>query len=88
MEAFRLTDGISVVRTSETGRSDSGDDTTVLGRLQRALNTHTLKIDLKGSDVVSAVSSAGRALGEVADTVLGDDVTEEAARGKGEQHPS
>lgn len=43
-------------------------DSLVASRVERFLSTHTLKLDLKGSDVVDAVTSAGRALGDAADT--------------------
>lgn len=92
-ESYRLTEGISVVRTEDQPNGEGApraavDDSSLTGKLQQFLGSHTLKIDLKGSDVVNAVSSAGRALGEVADTVMaatsGDEVAEESARGKGE----
>ncbi|KAF4528614.1 hypothetical protein B566_EDAN009218 [Ephemera danica] len=90
-DSYLLMDGISVVRTEDQQQQPNGEgapraatDDSVTGRLQSFLNTHTLKIDLKGSDVVNAVSSAGRAFGEVTDTLMGSssELTEETARGK------
>lgn len=54
-------------------------------RMERFLSTHTLKFDLKGSEVMDAVTSAGRALGDAADS-LGlteeEDDTEMAEEGR------
>lgn len=53
----------------------------IVNRVERFLKTHTLKIDLKGNEVLNAVTSAGRALGDVADT-LGLTEEEEAEDGR------
>jgi hypothetical protein len=53
----------------------------IVNRVERFLKTHTLKIDLKGNEVLKAVTSAGRALGDVADT-LGLTEEEEAEDGR------
>lgn len=65
----------------------------VINRVERFLKTHTLKVDLKGNEVLNAVTSAGRALGDVADT-LGlteevDDDSEDGSeeRGKKSEYP-
>ncbi|XP_058813157.1 uncharacterized protein LOC131677383 [Topomyia yanbarensis] len=89
--AFSLTDGVTVVKTPgvETDgapRSLNGDESIeqlILSRLQNFLSTHTIKVDLKGSDIVNAVTSTGRALEDVSENLLddGEDVTGEA-RGK------
>lgn len=65
----------------------------IVNRVERFLKTHTLKVDLKGNEVLNAVTSAGRALGDVADTLglteededeseNGRDVSEERRRKK------
>lgn len=60
-------------------------ETLVASRVERFLQTHTVKIDLKGSDVLNAVSSAGRALGDAADNLgLTDDSEVETGRKKSE----
>ncbi|PSN43137.1 hypothetical protein C0J52_17069, partial [Blattella germanica] len=41
----------------------------IINRVERFLKTHTLKVDLKGNEVLNAVTSAGRALGDVADSL-------------------
>ncbi|XP_058464009.1 uncharacterized protein LOC131438185 [Malaya genurostris] len=89
--AFSLSDGVTVVKTPgvETDgapRSLSGDESIeqlILSRVQNFLSTHTIKVDLKGSDIVNAVTSTGRALEDVSENLLEDD--EDAAgeaRGK------
>lgn len=62
-------------------------ETLVASRVERFLQTHTVKIDLKGSDVLNAVSSAGRALGDAADNLgLTDDSEVETGRKKSEYY--
>lgn len=59
-------------------------ETMVVNRVERFLETHTLKFDVKGTDVLSAVSNAGRALGDATD-YLGlteSDEAVEESRGK------
>ncbi|XP_037029203.1 uncharacterized protein LOC119069254 [Bradysia coprophila] len=80
-DTFALTEGVTVVKTSGADsegapRALSGDDSMeslVMSRLQNFLQTHTIKVDLKGSDIVSAVSSTGRALEDVSENIFGDD---------------
>ena len=70
------------ISEEEVGKSKDFE-TMIYNRVERFLKTHTLKIDLKGNEVLNAVTSAGRALGDVADT-LG--LTEEEESGS--QDPS
>lgn len=49
-------------------------DALIFDRLGRFLRTHTVKVDLKGSEILGAIESAGRSL-------VGDDSAVEA-RGK------
>lgn len=51
-------------------------DTLLFDRLGRFLRTHSVKVDLKGSDILGAIESAGRSLEDIT-----DDGTEEG-RGK------
>lgn len=58
----------------------------LISRVERFLKTHTLKVDLKGNDVLNAVTSAGRALGDVADTLgLTEEEELEGGRDVGEE---
>lgn len=88
-DTFALTEGVTVVKTpgSESEgapRAISGDESVeslIFTRVQRFLQSHTIKVDLKGADIVNAVSSTGRALEDVSENIFGDDSTVEG-RGK------
>lgn len=90
-EMFELTEGVTVVKTAGAAaeqdgapRTLTGDESVeslILSRVQRFLESHTVKVELKGSDVVNAVSQGGRALEDAADNFLGDDSSVEG-RGK------
>jgi len=52
-------------------------------RVERFLSSHTLKFDLKGSDIMDSVSNAGRAMSDVTDYFgLTESETAEESRGK------
>lgn len=98
-DSFSLTEGVTVVKTP--GAADGGPramdtpedadvETMLVGRVERFLRTHTVKIDLNGNDVLNAVSNAGRALGDAADGLgLGDDdAAGDEARGKKSEYTS
>lgn len=81
-EAFALTEGVTVVKTPGAAEQDGAPraltgeesiESLILSRVQSFLESHTVKVELKGSDVVSAVSSSGRALEEVAESIVGSD---------------
>lgn len=90
--AFALSDGVTVVKTPgvETDgapRALNGDESfeqLILSRIQSFLSTHTIKVDLKGSDIVNAVTSTGRALEDVSENLLeeGEEAGVAEARGK------
>ncbi|XP_043267131.1 uncharacterized protein [Venturia canescens] len=81
-EDITLSEGITVVKTStaEEGapRSiESSDvDALLFDRLGRFLRTHSVKVDLKGSDIMGAIESAGRSL---------EDFGDGAAEGRGKK---
>lgn len=90
-DTFALTEGVTVVRVpgSESEgapRSLTGDESIeslVWSRIQNFLQTRTIKVDLKGAEIVNAVASTGRALEDVSESIFGDEqsgVSE--ARGK------
>ncbi|XP_073817242.1 osiris 7 [Musca autumnalis] len=92
-DQFALTEGVTVVRSPDApaqdtaARSISGNESfesLALNRMARFLNTHTIKVELKGADIVNAVSSTGRALEEVSESLLGSDDPNapEESRGK------
>ncbi|CAG9860653.1 unnamed protein product [Phyllotreta striolata] len=75
-ETITVTDGVQFVKTGgEQGgapRAISGDDTiesVIFNRISDFLESHTLKIDLKGSEIVNAVSSTARSLNDYAETL-------------------
>ncbi|XP_014355311.2 uncharacterized protein LOC106708340 [Papilio machaon] len=82
-ETFPLSDGVTVVRANDApvdfGAPRSLDP---VSRLKRYLETHAIRVEVKGSDVIDAVSSAGRAFEDTVSSLTEDnDVTEEG-RGK------
>lgn len=87
-DTFSLTEGVTVIKTPTADgegapRSISGDqsiESLIMSRVQNFLQSHTIKVDLKGSEIVNAVSSTGRALEDASDSLFGDDANE--ARGK------
>lgn len=89
-DTFALTEGVQIVKTDDApavaARSISGDESIeslVWNRLQSFLSTHTIKVDLKGADVVNAVASTGRALEDVSESLLGGDESSQGeSRGK------
>lgn len=97
-DEINLANGITVVKTASSsvdGAPRSLDKNTeatpqngdvgsmLVKRIERFLSTHTLKVDLRGTDVLNAVSRAGRTLDEFTEGIAetGDDV--EMARKKG-----
>lgn len=88
-DTFALTEGVTVVKVpgvegEGAPRAISGDESVeslIFSRIQNFMNTHTIKVELKGSDIVSAVSSTGRALEDVSENIFGDEDKDEA-RGK------
>lgn len=89
-DTFALTEGVTVVKvpgTEQEGapRSINADDSIeslILSRVQSFLTSHTIKVELKGADVVNAVASTGRALEDVSENVFGDD---EQGEGRGKK---
>jgi Protein of unknown function (DUF1676) len=89
-DTFALTEGVTVVKVpgaEQEGapRSINADDSVeslILSRVQSFLQSHTIKVELKGADVVSAVSSTGRALEDVSENIFGDD---EQGEGRGKK---
>nr|XP_026492430.1 uncharacterized protein LOC113398069 [Vanessa tameamea] len=81
-ETFSLTDGVTVVRATdvppETGAPRSLDPVT---KMKNYFETHSLRVEVKGSDVIDTVSSVGRALEDTVTSLTEDDLSEEG-RGK------
>lgn len=91
-DTFALTEGVTVVKTpgaenDGAPRALSGDESIeslILSRVQNFLQSRTIKVDLKGADIVNAVSSTGRALEDVSESIFGDD-SSATAEGRGKK---
>ncbi len=94
-DEINLADGVTVVRTaasagaprsldktSESEPQNADIATMLMTRLERFLNTHTLKVDLPGADVLNAVSRAGRTLEELSEGIEDDEAEEEGRKKK------
>ncbi|XP_013100090.1 uncharacterized protein LOC106082245 [Stomoxys calcitrans] len=91
-DQFALTEGVTVVRSpdapaQDAARSISGNESfesLAMNRIASFLNTHTIKVELNGADIVNAVSSTGRALEDVSESLFGSDDPNapEESRGK------
>ncbi|KZC11141.1 PREDICTED: uncharacterized protein LOC107189228 [Dufourea novaeangliae] len=75
-EDITLTEGITVVKTSNAEEGaprsiESSDlETLLFDRLGRFLRTHTVKVDLKGTDILGAIESAGRSFEDITDNAV------------------
>ncbi|XP_045506525.1 uncharacterized protein LOC123702778 [Colias croceus] len=82
-ETFALTDGVTVVRAADapptTGAPRALDPAS---RLKNYFETHSLRIEVKGSDVIDTVSSVGRALEDTVTSFADDNDLSEESRGK------
>ncbi|CAH2234560.1 jg18226 [Pararge aegeria aegeria] len=82
-DAFSLTDGVTVVRASdlppETGAPRSLDP---VDKVKNYFETHSLRVEVKGSDVIDTVTSVGRALEDTVSSFTEDNDLSEEGRGK------
>lgn len=89
-DTFALTEGVQIVKlpgdeSEGTSRAVNGDEsieTLILNRLQNFLQSHTIKVELKGNDILSAVSNTGRAIEDVSEKIFEDEDDNTEARGK------
>lgn len=92
-DQFALTEGVTVVRTpgaepAGAPRAITGDESIeslIWSRVSSFLQSHTVKVELKGADIVNAVQSTGRALEDVSDSLFGEEQSgpgAEESRGK------
>lgn len=87
-DTFTIAEGVTVVKTSDKqdgaprANGDGSLESVILSKVQNFLQTHTIKIDLEGSKIMNAVTSTGRALNDVVDTLTEDESLEEEGRGK------
>ncbi|CAG9760715.1 unnamed protein product [Ceutorhynchus assimilis] len=90
-DTITVTDGVQIIKTGSekdgAPRALSSDDsieTVLFDRVARWLNTHTVKVDLKGSDIVNAVQSTARSFNDVVSEEE-DNETEEGRGKKGKK---
>ncbi|KAF5290242.1 hypothetical protein FQA39_LY14796 [Lamprigera yunnana] len=91
-DTITITDGLTIVKTQDgepegAPRALNEDDTIeslIFSRVQRFLDSHTLKLNIKGSEVVDSFSSAARSFGDVMESFNEEEnsVDTEEARGK------
>ncbi|CRK92113.1 CLUMA_CG005668, isoform A [Clunio marinus] len=89
-DTFALTEGVTVVKVPGSEQegaprainTDDSIESLIMSRIQSFLKTHTVKVELKGAEIVNAVSSTGRALEDVSESVFGDD---EQGEGRGKK---
>lgn len=89
-DTFALTEGVTVVKVPGTEQegaprainADDSIESLILSRVQNFLQSHTIKVELKGAEIVSAVSSTGRALEDASESIFGDD---EQGEGRGKK---
>ncbi|NP_001161268.1 osiris 7 precursor [Nasonia vitripennis] len=87
-EDISLSEGITVVKTTSSNieegapRSiDSSDfDSLLFDRLGRFLRTHSIKVDLKGTDILGAIETAGRSFDDNDTSVEGRGKKKKAAK--------
>lgn len=63
MDINRLTCSCRSIESSDL-------DTLLFDRLGRFLRTHSVKVDLKGTDILGAIESAGRSLEDFTDNAV------------------
>lgn len=85
-ESFALTDGVTVVRASdlppETGAPRALDP---VSKMKNYFETHSLRVEVKGSDVIDTVSSVGRALEDTVSSFTEDSDLSEEEEGRGKK---
>ena len=87
-DTITVTEGVQIIKTgSDSGapRALNGDETIeglILSRIQSFLESHSIKVDIKGADIVNAVSSTARSFNDVLDDLSEDGNSVEEGRGK------
>jgi len=81
-DTITVTDGVQIIKTGSDKdgapraiNSDDSIESLVFDRVARWLETHTIKVDLKGSEIVNAVQSSARSFNDII-TEEGDGVEE------------
>lgn len=93
-DTITVTEGVQIIKTASgetegAPRAISADDSIeslIMSRIAGFLQSHTIKVDLKGSEIVNAVSATARSLNDVAEEFTEDEdnsIGAEEGRGKG-----
>lgn len=81
-----IIEGVNVVKTGDVSETkgapralkpDATIESVLMDRVARFLSTHTLKIDLSGKDVVTAVGNTARSISDTYDNLTGEEEYEE-----------
>lgn len=89
-DTVTVMDGVKIVKTQNSDqqgapRAISGNDTVeslILNRIQRYLESHTISVDLKGSDISNTITSVGRSFESTLDYFTEEEEVVEEGRGK------
>lgn len=80
-DSFALTDGVKIYKSADVIQTGAPRSLDPLSRLRTYLETHSLSVEVKGTDILDAVTGAGRALQDTVTSFVDDDAAEES-RGK------
>ena len=92
-DEINLTEGVTVVRSAGSpgdgaprslsldGSADQPKDmeSLVVKRVLRYLNEHSIKVDIKGVDMVNAVSRTGKSISDAVSQLIGDNEEEDSS---------
>lgn len=91
-DTITVTDGVQIIKTGSDNegapRAFNGDESIeslIMGRIQSFLESHTIKVDLKGSDIVNAVSSTARSFNEALDGLSEEENSVDTEEGRGKK---
>ncbi|KAJ0170881.1 hypothetical protein K1T71_013653 [Dendrolimus kikuchii] len=76
-DTLSLSDGVTVIKTSDIAETGAPRAMDPVSKMKNYFETHSIRFELKGSDVVDAVSNVGRALEDTVSGFMDTDVSEE-----------
>ncbi|CAH0555726.1 unnamed protein product [Brassicogethes aeneus] len=91
-DTITVTEGVQIIKTGEERdgaprayNADESIENVLWNRISGFLESHTIKVDLKGSEIVNAVSSSARSLGDVVDSLAEEENSIETEEGRGKK---
>ncbi|XP_019878023.1 uncharacterized protein LOC109605863 [Aethina tumida] len=91
-DTITVTEGVQIVKTGNDGEgapraynADDSIETVIWNRIAGFLESHTIKVDLKGSEIVNAVSSTARSFGDAVDSLAEEENSIETEEGRGKK---